>query len=241
MTTGIASPPPNGAHSPSGTSSAAHSTSPSNTRPVAPPSTTFAAQTRTQPADVTPLRLPALPTPAALALARASRRELEQAFQRGTTPDLEALVGWEFRGINCISRLTGLQKFVKGMFRGEDGRVMGYNIRANQNVLDGRWHLRPSDDAPRRFGFYEVSPVDPTARDNHYLHALLLDYGKGGNPPWDVTAGLRDYLVQVDANNPDLLLGKAYYAVGPARAAMNFFILERHRHGPTELPRRQAP
>ncbi len=235
MTTGIASPSPNGAPLPSGTP-ATHSTAPSGTRSVAPPSTTFAAQTRTQPADVTPLRLPALPTPGALALARASRRVLEQTFQRGTTPALDSLVGWEFRGINCISRLTGLQKFVKGMFRGEDGRIMGYNIRAVQNVLDGRWHLRPSTDAPQRFGFYEVSPVDPTARDNHYLHALLLDYGKGGNPPWDVTTGLRDYLVQVDANNPDLLLGKAYYAAGPARLAMNFFVLERHHRGPTELP-----
>ena len=206
-------------------------------QPPAPP----AAPTRTSSPDVLPPRLPALPSPAALALARASRRALEQAFQRGTTPDLDALVGWEFRGINCISRLTGLQKFVKGMFRGEDGRVMGYNIRAVQNILDGRWRLRPSDGAPRRFGFYEVSPVDPTARDNHYLHALLLDYGKGGNPPWDVTTGLRDYLVQVDPDDPDLLLGKAYYAAGPARIAMNFFILERHRRGPAELPRRHAP
>jgi hypothetical protein len=235
MTTGITSPPPNGAPLASGTPSGARSTAPSSPPPAGPVGAPSAALANT-PAGITP-RTSVLPTPAALALSRASRRELEQAFQRGTTPDLDALVGWEFRGINCISRLTGLQKFVKGMFRGEDGRVMGYNIRAVQNVLDGRWHLRPSTDAPRRFGFYEVSPVDPTSRDNHYLHALLLDYGKGGNPPWDVTAGLRDYLVQVDASNPDLLLGKAYYAVGPARVAMNFFILERYRRGPTDLPR----
>jgi len=223
MTTGIASTAPNGAPPHPHTSSGAPPTAPSSTRPH----------------PVQPAHLPALPTPAALALAHASRRELERAFQRGMTPDLDSLVGWEFRGINCISRLTGLQKFVKGMFRGDDGRVMGYNIRAVQNAIDGRWHLKPSSDAPRRFGFYEVSPVDPTARDNHYLHALLLDYGKGGNPPWDVTAGLRDYLVQVDANNPDLLLGKAYYAVGPARVAMNFFLLERLRRGPIELPGRK--
>ena len=240
MTTGITSPTQNGSNPASGTPSAAHSTSPSETPLVAPSRTPSAAPASTRSAGITP-RTSVLPTPAALALARASRRELEQTFQRGTTPDLEALVGWEFRGINCISRLTGLQKFVKGIFRGDDGRVMGYNIRAVQNVLDGRWRLRPSTDAPKRFGFYEVSPVDPTARDNHYLHALLLDYGKGGNAPWDVTRGLRDYLVQVDASNPDLLLGKAYYAVGPARLASNFFILERFRRGPTELPRRHAP
>jgi hypothetical protein len=260
MTTGIASPPPNGSALASGTPSAAHATAPSETPLVTPSARTIgtpsavptgtpsaaptgaqsAAPTGAQSAGIPP-RTSVLPTPSALALARASRHELEQTFQRGTTPEIDALVGWEFRGINCISRLTGLQKFVKGMFRGEDGRVMGYNIRAVQNVLDGRWHLRPSTDAPRRFGFYEVSPVDPTARDNLYLHALLLDYGKGGNAPWDVTRGLRDYLVQVDANNPDLLLGKAYYAVGPARLASNFFILERLRRGPTELPRHETP
>lgn len=192
---------------------------------------------------ITPLRLSALPTAAALALARAPTRELEQAFQRGTTPDIEALVGWDFRGINAtprgappIARLAGIQKFVKGMFRAGDGRVMGYNSPVVQNVLDGRWRTRPSDAAPKRFGFYEVAPVDATARDNHYLHALLLDYGKGGNAAWDVTRGLRDYLVQLDEEDPDLLLGKAYYAVGPARISVGFFVLERWRRGPGKQP-----
>lgn len=184
-------------------------------------------------------RLPALPTPAALALAHASRRDLERALQRGTTPDLDDLVGWEHRGINCtpagappLARLAGVQKFVKGMFRADDGQVMGYNCPVVQNVLDGRWHLRPSDDAPRRFGFYRITAVDPTSRDNHYLHALLLDYGQGGNRPWDPTRGLRDYLVQVEPGDPTLLLGKAYYALGPARLAVGHFVLERFRRAP---------
>jgi len=41
-----------------------------------------------------------------------------------------------------------------------------------------------------------------------------------------------------DPANPDLYLGKAYYAVGPLRIATNFFILERHRTGLTEYVRR---
>jgi hypothetical protein len=79
--------------------------------------------------------------------------------------------------------------------------------------------------------------VDPTTRDNKYLHALLLDYGQGGGAVYDVTKGLRDYLVQVDPKDPDLFLGKAYYAVGPARVFTNFFVLERHRTGLAPLPR----
>jgi len=192
---------------------------------------------------------PALPSPfpsrAALALEQTPMSGLERVFQRGVTPDLDALVGWEFRGINHlplnvlpIATLVGIKKFMKGFYRGEDGRVMGYNIPVVCNVLDGRWHLKPSDSEPKRFGFYEVQEVDPTSRDNTYLHAVLLNYGKGGNQRFDPSSGLRDYVVQVDAANPDLYLGKAYYAIGPARIATNFFILERHRVGLTQYVRR---
>jgi len=185
------------------------------------------------------------PSPRALALEQTSMSGLEQVFQRGKMPELDQLVGWEFRGINHLplnalnlAYLVGIKKFMKGFYKGEDGRVMGYNIPVGRNALDGRWHLKPSDTEPKRFGFFEVAPVDPTARDNHYLHSILFDYGKGGNPKGDPSNGLRDYLVQVDAANPDLFLGKAYFAIGPARLAMSFFILERHRVGLTEYVRR---
>ena len=206
----------------------------------------------TAPALATPWRpapehaaLSPFPSTVALALEQTPMNELEKVFVRGATPDLDALVGWEFRGINHmplnvlpLAQLAGIKKFVKGFFRAEDGRVMGYNIPVARNVLDGRWHLKPSERDPKRFGFYEVAAVDPTSRDNTYLHAVLLDYGKGGNKPLDPTAGLRDYLVQVDPQNPDLYLGKAYYALGPVRLATNFFILERHRVGLTNYVRR---
>jgi hypothetical protein len=191
-----------------------------------------------------PVRAPGLPSAAALALARAPRGELERAMLRGTAPALAGLVGWEFRGINAtadgappLARLAGIQKFVKGMFRGGEDQVMGYNCPVVQNVLDGRWQTRPSDAEPRRFGFYTVAPVDPTRRDNWYLHALLLDYGQGGNPAWAPSRVLRDYLVQVEPDHPDLLLGKAYAAVGPARVPVGYFVLERWRRAPGTVRR----
>lgn len=182
---------------------------------------------------------PALtPSDRALALEAASTADLERAFIRGVRPDLSALVGWEFRGINAPAwaKLAGIKKFIKGFW--EDDQVRGYNTPVKQGPLDEPWQPLPSANAPKRFGFYAVAPVDPSARDNRYLNAVLLDYGRGGNKPWDPTRGLRDYLVQVDADNRDLYLGKAYYALGPARVASNFFILERLRPGLRELARR---
>lgn len=199
----------------------------------------------TKSAQISGKALSPFPSPRALALEQTSMSGLEQVFQRGKMPELDQLIGWEFRGINHLplnalnlAYLVGIKKFMKGFYKGEDGRVMGYNIPVGRNALDGRWHLKPSDTEPKRFGFFEVAPVDPTARDNHYLHSILFDYGKGGNPKGDPSNGLRDYLVQVDAANPDLFLGKAYFAIGPARLAMSFFILERHRVGLTEYVRR---
>jgi hypothetical protein len=180
------------------------------------------------------------PTRAALALEAASQRELELAFQRGTTPNLDDRVGWEFRGINHlplnalpVAQIAGIKKFVKGFVRDAAGQVMGYNSPAKNNSLDGRWHV-----APKRFGFYETKPVDATSRDNANQHPVLLDYGKGGNSVMNPMSLLRDYLVQVDAKNPDLYLGYAYGAVGPLRIPLNFFILERFRVGLTDYAKR---
>jgi len=186
-------------------------------------------------------RVSVFPSEAVLRLEASSHAELELAFVRGEMPETGQLVGWEFRGVNhpAWASLVGIKKFVKGFFKSsEDGRVMGYNCPVVQNVLDGRWHTKPSDTAPKRFGFYQVAATDPTSRDNTYLQSVLLDYSKGGNQPWDPTNGLRDYVVQVDPENSDLYLGKAYYAIGPLRVHSNFFILERVRRGLTDYSRR---
>jgi hypothetical protein len=180
-------------------------------------------------APVTPNRL----GERAAQLERMSNAELEVVFLRGVTPEPELLVGWEFRGTNTPPwmRLVANKKFVKGMFKNGAGELYGYNCPVVQNRLDEPWITKPDDQNPTRFGFYKVVPVDATTRDNKYLHALLLDYGQGGGALYDPTRGLRDYLVQVDPRDQDLFLGKAYYAVGPARVFTNFFVLERHRTG----------
>ena len=69
-------------------------------------------------------------------LSRMSRRELEATFLRGSPPNLDRLVGWEFRGLNLpprLAQLAGVRKFIKGFTRREDDQVFGYNTPVAQN------------------------------------------------------------------------------------------------------------
>jgi hypothetical protein len=174
-------------------------------------------------------------------LAGSSRSELERLLVRGETPSLDALAATEYGGWNHPRRMAvlGIRKFVKGFFRAGSGEHYGYNTPARQDGLDHSWSPRPDDEHPKRFGFYLVAPADPEGRDNRYLHALLLDYGRGGNPASDVSRLIRDYLVRPEPGSDDLLLGKAYLALGPARLYSNFFVLQ--RLGPAQRPPTAPP
>lgn len=168
-------------------------------------------------------------------LAQLSDRELARVFEAGSLPDPEKLAGWEFRGFNppLFARLAGIQKFKKGFFwkeeeEGEgDRELWGYNVPVLQGELHAPWTNTHGETTPKRFGWYRAAPVDPDGKENKHPGTLLLDYGQGDNPIWDGTGFIRDYLVQVDPDNDDLYLGKAYLAAGPFRFPANFFLLER--------------
>jgi hypothetical protein len=168
------------------------------------------------------------------------RPALERMIRRGETPALPALAGTEYRGYNLApaTALLGIRKFIKAFFTTPGGAMYGCNTPVVQNGLDGPWNARPRESAPRRYAFFSVTPVDHEARDNTYLHALLLDYGRGGNPLTDPSRLLRDYLVRCIPGSDELLLGKAYMAFGPVRIAAGYFVLERYRplSGPIALP-----
>jgi hypothetical protein len=167
-------------------------------------------------------------------LAHASPSRLEALLRAGAAPPPETIAGVEWRGLNTglPPRLLGLQKFIKGFFR-DAGGVAGYNIPVAQNGVAAPWLPLPSAEAPRRYAFYTVAPVNPASTDRLYPSALLLNYGLGRPSPGSpfIARLLRDYLLAPDPANPDLLLGKAYFALGPLRLPSNFFILE--RLGPT--------
>ena len=162
------------------------------------------------------------------------RSTLEHGLRHGERPDIAALLDWQYRGLNVgrEPRLLRLQKFVKGFWRLPDGTVRGYNLHAQQNGPDAAWNT--AADA-RPFGFFSVTPVAPATRDSRYPAALLLDYCRGGNGPLSVVAMLRDYLVRAAPGADDVLLGKAYLALGRRRVALGYFVLERFRRAPGDM------
>ena len=153
------------------------------------------------------------------ALVDAPPAELDACMRRGEPPDVERLAGMEFRGANTAGWAARLRmrQFVKGFERRPDG-LFGYNRRVAQ---DGRW-AAPGE----RFAFFQVRPVDPAARDNHYLQALLLDYSAADGSRLDPARAIRDYLVRAEAGSDELLLGRAFVALGPLRPSPTYFVLE---------------
>jgi len=176
-------------------------------------------------------------------LARKSNSELETIFSSGKGPEPEALAGYEWRGYNVPwwASILGIRKFIKGFFE-RQARVEGYNIPVRQNALQEPWIPKPNPDNPKRFGFFAVSKVDPASQENLYPQATLLNYGASRlNPRLDPTRLLRDYVVQPDPQNPDLLLGKAYLALGPSRVFTNFFLIQRLRRTSWFPPATERP
>ena len=154
-------------------------------------------------------------------LAKRSRRELEALHRAGETPDIAALVGYEYRGFNhpALMRALGIRQFIKGFFSVRD-QAFGFNTPAKQSGLEGRWVAKPDEANPKRFAFYSVE-----ARHSGAGHpqALLLDYSRGDN---GLPAKLiRDYVVRAQPGSDELLLGKAYMG----RVPVGLFLLERRR------------
>lgn len=169
-------------------------------------------------------------------LVSAPSAELEAKMAAGVAPSFDDLRGWEFSGTNAgaLTDLLGIRKFKKGFYegpprvdRGPTPFLQGYNVVVAQNGIGNPHVARPSEEKPKRHGFYRVHATVPGARDAKYPNALLLDYGLGKNGA-NPAGLLRDYLVQVDPDDKDLLLGKAYLAILGMRVPVGFFVLVRH-------------
>lgn len=158
-------------------------------------------------------------------------------FAEGTKPRFSDLVGWEFRGYNppLFAKVAGIQRFIKGFYQWgcdkppeEVDRIYGYNLFCDPRAPQGVWRALPDELHPRRHGFYDVYDPPPGPLRKH-PNALLIDYGVPENHGLNPERLIRDYLVQVNPDDPTIFLGKAYLKLGPVFVHTNFFVLERYR------------
>jgi hypothetical protein len=163
------------------------------------------------------------------ALVGSSLRELGNTMVRGERPNIENLLGWEYRGTNipAVSTLLGLRRFIKGFVLDAQKKPVGYNKKVIGPDLRTPWSEAPQRDGRIAFAYFAMAPVDPEATDNRYLNALLLDYGAVAEPEHGMAGHLRDYLVRARPDSDDLLLGHAFLAIGRRRVPLSWFALER--------------
>lgn len=174
------------------------------------------------------------------------REQLHEVMNRGHAIDPRDLEGMAYRGISLgqprlVESITW-KKFQKVFYRDpSSGRLMGYNVRLEQNGLDAPPVPKTKGGAPFVFGYFEVVPCDETPKGlREGFPGLMLDYGRGENGA-DVTAVLRDPLVAVNEGDPSLLLGYSIVELGPAKIPTpTYFLLERPEPIAEGLPMARA-
>jgi hypothetical protein len=162
-------------------------------------------------------------------LAGWSNRRLDALWREAPPATAAGMLDWEYIGWNTSPsgvKLVRLQKFSKGLFVARNGDLYGFNTPLVQNGLGDPWIAKPDDTDPDRWRFYKVGSGDPLGLGRQ---ALILDYSRGGNGPLRIYNRLVNYLVRVNPDNDDLVLGRAMANLGRLSFRINFFLLERHR------------
>jgi len=142
-------------------------------------------------------------------------------------PDPATLVGYEWRGFNTaiITVLLGNRKFIKVFISGGPSGIHGHNYFAVGTSLDEPWQRRRRDERGSIVGRYGVTAAGAFAHPR-YGNAMLIDYGAHAQQGW-LLRSIRDYLVQPDAADPDVMLGKAYFTFGRLVLPAGYFVLAR--------------
>lgn len=151
-----------------------------------------------------------------------SNHELDMIFTNSKSPKIEELYGWEFKGANTnpITKILGFKQFKKGFHKGCDLDI-GYNVQVKQYGHDKPYMEKPSELSPKVHGYFKYS------KDSN---SIVLDYSEAEslNPSYDPSKLLIDYIVQPDAENSDIFLGKAFLKIKSKKIFVSFFILERY-------------
>lgn len=167
------------------------------------------------------------------ALLGASHAELHRAMRDGHPIDASSLDDTEYRGISLglpafIEKLSW-KTFTKTFHRDPvTGHLRGWNVRMEQTGLDGPRVPKKRKGEIFTFGHYRVVASRGRAMPAPCDQGLLIDYGLGGNSPFDLMRVMRDPLVALDRGSSEHLLGWSYAEIGALRVGTpSFFLLER--------------
>jgi len=177
------------------------------------------------------------------------RDQLAAALAAGHPIEPDALADRSYRGVSLglpgfVDRLAW-KTFAKVFHRDrERGVLRGWNLRLEQTGLAGPLVPRQRGGHDFHFGHFHVLPSAGFALPRALPQALVLDYGRGGNPRFDPTRAVRDPIVAVNAGSAELLLGWTYLELGAIRVGTpSYFTLE--AVGPLERrfepPRQPGP
>jgi hypothetical protein len=157
---------------------------------------------------------------------------LRRRIVDGHPVDPGALEGWAFRGINigppALQRLTW-RTFQKTFHRDRrTGRLVGWNVRLHQDGENARSRPLVRDGRPRCVWYYEVIEPRGVRFPRGFDRGLIIDYGRGGNRPWQSMHWVKDPLVALEPGDADHLLGVSYVAAGRLCVETpTYFVLER--------------
>lgn len=180
----------------------------------------------------------------ARALWAAPRADLRRRLLDGHPVDPRALEGWAYRGTSLglpgfVERLTW-KTFQKTFWRDpRTGRLLGWNVRLEQDGVDATSRPRLHAGAPLCVWHYEVIEPRGVPLPRGFDRGLVIDYARGPNPTLDTIRFVKDPLVALEPGNADFLLGVSYVAVlGAAISTPTWFTLERDHplaHVPPEV------
>lgn len=176
----------------------------------------------------------------ARALRTATPRELREQIVHGHPVDPDDLAGWAYRGTSLAlprlaERLTW-KTFQKTFWREPGtGRLLGWNVRLEQDGVDAPSRPRRRKGAPVTEWHYEVIPPAGVPTPTGFDRGLIIDYGRGRVPDLRMRA-IKDPLVALTPGSADELIGVSYLVVaGRCVELPSYFTLERD-HRITEVP-----
>jgi len=174
--------------------------------------------------------------PTARSLRTASRAELRRALGEGHPVEPSALEGYAYRGTSLglpppASWVTW-STFQKTFWREpRSGRLLGWNVRLEQDGLDAPSRPRRARGVPVTEWLYEVVSSAQGGAPAGLDRGLVIDYGRAPNPALSPLRVVKDPLVALAPDSADELLGVSYAVIGGRWVETpTYFTLERdHR------------